>query len=67
MTQHKFKIGQLVDYTPGSMSVRASSGEYKIVRLLPSEGFDQLYRIKSIGEAFERVAKEHELTRPNSP
>jgi hypothetical protein len=67
MTQHKFKVGQMVGYKPGGMGMPASSREYKIVRLLPTEGVDLLYRIKSIAEAFERVAKEHELSRHNSP
>jgi len=31
------------------------------VRLLPAEGSDLLYRIKSLGETFERVAREREL------
>ena len=35
----------------------------EIVRLLPVENGDVLYRIKSKGEAFERVAKESELSR----
>ena len=35
------------------------------VRLLPPEGSELLYRIKSVGEAFERVAKERELSRRN--
>jgi hypothetical protein len=39
----------------------ASSWQYKILRLLPAEGSDLLYRIKSPGETFERVAKEREL------
>ena len=34
---------------------------YQIVRLLPSDGADYQYRIKSPGEAFERVAKESQL------
>ncbi|MFZ0851622.1 MAG: hypothetical protein WAO08_20730 [Hyphomicrobiaceae bacterium] len=38
-----------------------SSWQYKIVRLLPPEGSDLLYRIKSSGETFERVAKERDL------
>jgi hypothetical protein len=63
MSQHKFKVGQVVDYDPGRMGVRASSREYKVVRLLPPEGTDLLYRIKSVGETFERVAKERELSR----
>ena len=60
---HKFKVGQLVDYNPGRSSMSASARVYKILRLLPAEGSDPLYRIKSVGEAFERVAKEHELAR----
>jgi hypothetical protein len=31
------------------------------MRLLPPEGSDLLYRIKSPGETFERVAKERDL------
>ena len=63
MTQHKYRIGQVVEYDPGRLGVRASSREYKIVRLLPPEGSELLYRIKSVGEVFERVAKERELSR----
>jgi hypothetical protein len=62
MAQHKYKVGQFVDYRPGRLgrSLLASS-RYKILRLLPAEGGDPHYRIKSTDEAFERVAKEHEL------
>ncbi len=45
------------------MGRTAASGTYKIVRLLPSDGDDYQYRIKSTGEAFERVAKESQLDR----
>ena len=62
---HKYRVGQTVDYDPGRMGVRASSREYKVVRLLPPEGSELLYRIKSVGEPFERVAKERELSRRN--
>jgi hypothetical protein len=58
---HRFKVGQLVDYNPGRVGMPVSSWQYKIVRLLPAEGRDLLYRIKSSGETFERVAKEREL------
>jgi hypothetical protein len=44
----------------------ASAREYKVLRLLPPEGSELLYRIKSVGEAFERVAKERELARRNA-
>jgi len=37
--------------------------QYEIVRLLPVESGQFLYRVKSKGETFERVAKESELSR----
>ena len=36
---------------------------FKVVKLLPPEGDEHQYRIKSTGEAFERVAKESQLDR----
>jgi hypothetical protein len=41
----------------------AANGTYQIVKLLPSDGDEHQYRIKSAGEAFERVAKESQLDR----
>jgi hypothetical protein len=61
--QHKFKVGQMVDYSPNRLGLSASARGYEIVRLVPREGIDLLYRIKSPNEAFQRVAKEQELTR----
>jgi hypothetical protein len=37
--------------------------QYEVVRLLPAEGGEFLYRVKSKSETFERVAKESELAR----
>ena len=39
----------------------ASDGTYQVLRLLPFDGDDCQYRIKSTIEAFERVAKESQL------
>jgi hypothetical protein len=53
----------------GGVQTRPSTGHiepsfnYKIVRLLPVQGADPLYRIKSVGEPFERVGSERELSR----
>jgi len=60
---HKFQVGQSVYFTSGTMGRPGASGSYKIVKLLPLEGDDYQYRIKSAGEAFERVAKESQLDR----
>jgi hypothetical protein len=59
--RHKYKVGQTVDFSPGRWGVPASPREYEILRLLPFEGGDLLYRIKCAAETFERVAKESEL------
>jgi hypothetical protein len=57
MARPKFKVGQSVIY----FGRESASGAYQIVRLLPHEGDDFQYRIKSAREPHERVAKEHKL------
>lgn len=64
---HKFKVGQMVDFAPSKTGVPASARSYKIMQLLPSEGGERLYRIKTIAETFERIARESELLRTSSP
>ena len=63
MAHHKFKIGQLVDFAPARSGVPGSSREYEVLRLLPPEAGQFLYRVKSKSEPFERVARESELSR----
>lgn len=58
---HKFQVGQTVFFTSGPVSRPGAGGGYEVLRLLPSDGSDYQYRIKSPAEAFERVAKESQL------
>ena len=60
---HRFKVGQSVNYMPGPRSQAGSSGVYKITQLLPPEGEELRYRIKNADEPHERVAKETDLKR----
>jgi len=60
---HKYHVGETVYFTSPSFGRAAANGSYTVVKLLPSEGDDYQYRIKSSGEAFERVAKESQLDR----
>lgn len=60
MANHKFKVGQNVRLRPNRM--RAGFQECKIMRLLPMEEGNYLYRIKCGAESVERVAKEGDLT-----
>jgi hypothetical protein len=61
--QHKYQLGQAVQFTSSPMARPGADGSYKIVKLLPSDGDDYQYRIKHSAEAFERVAKESQLDR----
>lgn len=63
LKEHKFQIGQSVYFTSRPVGQMAADSTYRIVRLLPSNGDEYQYRIKSAGEAFERVARESQLDR----
>jgi len=54
-------VGTRVFFTASNIARPAASGSYEVIRLLPTEGDDCQYRIKSSTEAFERVAKESQL------
>jgi hypothetical protein len=41
----------------------APGGDYKVVRQLPVDGGEPQYRIKSVSEPYERVAKESDIER----
>jgi hypothetical protein len=58
---HKYQVGEEVYFTSPAFGRASASGNYIVVKLLPSESDDYQYRIKSSGEAFERVAKESQL------
>jgi hypothetical protein len=59
--KHKFVVGETVYFTASNVARPAASGTYEVIRLLPTDGDDCQYRIKSSTEAFERVAKESQL------
>jgi hypothetical protein len=65
LSEHRFKIGQSVKYTYGIRGLRhqplGSGGIYKITQLLPADGDERLYRVRSADEPHERVVKETEL------
>jgi len=59
--KHKYSVGETVYFTASNVARPAASGTYEVLRLLPTDGDDCQYRIKSTTEAFERVAKESQL------
>jgi hypothetical protein len=58
---HRFKVGENVRYTSGPYGRAEPDAVYRITQLLPPEGDDQQYRIKSDAEPHERVVKESQL------
>ena len=63
MSSYKFNVGRSVSYRPASRSQDAPRGTYSITARLPQSHDGQFeYRIKHSGEAYERTAKESELT-----
>lgn len=61
VAEPKFKAGQTVNSVKTPLSA-IPQGRYKIVRLLPSDGVVNQYRIKSVSDGHERVVRESELT-----
>jgi len=61
LKEHKFQIGQTVYFTSRPIGHMDTNSSYEVVKLLPSDGADYQYRIKSSKEAFERVARESQL------
>jgi len=61
MAEHKFRVGQSVQFFPDPGVDRLSKGRYTIVRLLPLEGNTPQYRIKSTADGHERLVRESQL------
>lgn len=57
----QFRSGQTVRIFRGLPNKSAAEGEYKVVRLLPDNGTELQYRVKSDREPYERVVKESDL------
>ena len=61
MYEHKFQVGDTLQYTPSAFDRGTPRGMYLIMRLLPAEGFGAQYRIKSVTDGHERVVLESQL------
>ena len=60
--EHKFEIGQTINFRSDRGARAAAPGRYEIVGMRPNEGGEPSYRIKSELERHERIARESELT-----
>ena len=61
MSDHKYRIGEAVEYFANRRFDRLAGGRYTVVRLLPIEGSTPQYRIKSALDGRERMVRESEI------
>jgi hypothetical protein len=61
MSEHKYRVGQVVDFFPERGVDRPAKGRYKVVRLFLGEANSPLYRIKHDLDGHERMVAEGEL------
>jgi hypothetical protein len=59
---HKFHVGETVTMAPAT-SRNVPGGVYEVIKQLPDTSGERQYRIKSMSEPHERVARESELTK----
>jgi hypothetical protein len=60
-TQHRYAVGETVQYFASPTNPYRPSDAYRIVRLLPVEGDNLQYQVRSTLEDFDRVAFEWQL------
>ena len=67
MSEHKFVVGQSVQFLPNWPLDKSTGGQYSIVRLYPKVGDSPQYRIKSKRDGHERMVQEDRLDRLLDP
>ncbi len=67
MSDARFRIGQSVRYQAPSITRKQGQDGYVIERVMPLDGEEFEYRIKSSAEQHQRVAKESQLTLVQGP
>ncbi len=63
MPLHSFAVGQMLEFDPGKFDGTNTRGAYTVVRLLPNDGSDREYRVRSARDGHERVVRESQLRR----
>jgi hypothetical protein len=61
MSEHRYRVGQAVEFFPGRGVEHTAKGRFKVVRLLLGERNAPLYRIKHEVDGHERMVGESEL------
>lgn len=65
MANHRFRVGQVVNYKPAARDHSAARGAYEVTRLVPEIDGEPGYQIKSLSEPHQRTARESQLRADN--
>lgn len=57
---HRFVVGERVSFAAG-MGSTSPAGAFTVTRLLPNDQADREYRVRSVADGHERVARETQL------
>jgi hypothetical protein len=63
VAEHEFRVDQRVTLATNVINRSAAGGSYLVTKQLPERDGEFEYRIKSVSEPHERVARESELAR----
>ncbi len=58
---HRFRVGETLQFTPSAFDRSAVRGLYEVVRLLPAESLGHQYRVRCVADGHERVVSESQL------
>jgi hypothetical protein len=67
MLAHRFRVGQTVVVPSSGPEGAIPLGPYIIVRLLPLEGGEPHYRVRSSADGHERALLENQIKLPEEP
>ena len=62
LKSHRFRVGQKLHMRTGGNNLARQAGSCTVTFLLPFEGGQVLYRVRSEAESFERVVPEADLS-----
>ena len=62
LKSHRFRVGQQLHMRTGGNNLARQAGSCTVTFLLPFEGGQVLYRVRSEAESFERVVPEADLS-----
>jgi hypothetical protein len=61
MADHKYNIGELVEFVNSRVAMDSKNTRCQIIRHLATDGDDPQYRVTCPAEGFERVVRESQL------